>query len=79
MGLNLPSKYYPKVSLVVHDIMQWVFWIPIEDLVCKVEDAISSLPETQAEESQQECAIAIRKAKPPKRNLSPGERIALKT
>ena len=51
--------------------------IPVKNLICSIESAVDGLPEDAAEEIRQECAVIIRRAKPPKLNISCAERKAL--
>ena len=44
--------------------------IPVEDIICSFKDSIKHLPENEAEEVRQNCARTLRRAKPPKPNIS---------
>lgn len=44
--------------------------IPHKDIICCIEDSVKILPEEKAEEVRQDCAAILRKAKPPKSNIS---------
>lgn len=43
--------------------------IPNEEIICNLEDGIKTLSDNDKELIRQECAVILRKAKPPKRNL----------
>ena len=51
--------------------------IPIDSIICNIENAIQTLPEDAKEEVRQDCAVILRKSKPPKDNLSGGEQLAI--
>ena len=52
--------------------------IPLEEIVCAIEDAVTTLPENEADEVRQDCAVILRRATPPKHNLKKNEVAALK-
>lgn len=43
--------------------------IPIEDIICRIEECIKHLPKRDVEEICQECAITLRRERPPNRNI----------
>ena len=45
--------------------------------MCSIENAVTHLPENNAEEARQECAIILRHARPPKRNIFKEEKTML--
>lgn len=53
--------------------------IPIEEILCNIEYDIKNLPNNIKEQIKQGYSITLRKAKPPKRNVSKHEYLALKT
>lgn len=53
--------------------------IPKEDILCNIEYRIKDLPDNIKEIVRQDCSIIIRRARPPKRNISKQEYLALKT
>ena len=52
--------------------------IPVEDIICNIEDTIKSFPDNVKEEIRQDVATSLRRAKPLKRNLKKDELIALR-
>ncbi|KAK9707917.1 Bromodomain extra-terminal - transcription regulation [Popillia japonica] len=52
--------------------------IPVESVICGVESSIQGMNENTAEEIRQDVVAVLRKAKPPKRNISRDEYLALK-
>ena len=52
--------------------------IPIDNFICCVEESIQNLTNEDKDLIRQDCSVILRKAKPPKRNISKEERIALK-
>lgn len=50
----------------------------IDEMICNNEYGIRDLPNNVKEVIRQDCAIVLRKAKPPKRNLTKLEFLALK-
>ncbi|GLV46463.1 hypothetical protein CBL_20796 [Carabus blaptoides fortunei] len=52
--------------------------IPVEEIVCSVESAIQKLEKDTAETIRQEVSRVLRRAKPPKKNISKEEYTALK-
>ena len=52
--------------------------ILVEDIICSIEESIKHLPENDAEEVCQNCALTLRRAKPPKPNITNEEYRALK-
>ena len=52
--------------------------IPVEDIICSIEDAIKSLLDDIKYEIRQDVATSLRHAKPPKRNLKKDELVALR-
>ena len=52
--------------------------IPVEDIICSFKDSIEHLPENEAEEVRQNYARTLRRAKPPKPNITNEEYKALK-
>ena len=52
--------------------------IPVEDIICSFKDSIKHLPENEAEEVRQNYARPLRRAKPPKPNITNEEYKALK-
>jgi hypothetical protein len=52
--------------------------IPVKELICDIEAAIRPLPSDTAETIRQECAIAIRRAKLPSKNIRKEEAAALR-
>lgn len=52
--------------------------IPNEEIVCNLEDEIKTLKDEDKDLVRQECAVILRKAKPPRRNLNLEQLKALK-
>lgn len=52
--------------------------IPSESIISCIEDGIKKLDEVDKQRIRQDCALIMRKSKPPKRNLSPKKLMALK-
>lgn len=52
--------------------------IPVHDIICDIEFGIRDLPEASKDIIRQDCAVILRKAKPPKNNLNNLEFEALK-
>ena len=52
--------------------------IPLEEIICAIEDAVTTLPENEANEVRQDCAVILRRATPPKHNINKNEAAALK-
>eukprot|EP00253_Pinus_taeda_P030797 PITA_30797 len=53
--------------------------IPVEDIICDVEYGIENLPDKIRDMIRQDCAVTLRRAKPPRSNISKAEFEALKT
>ena len=53
--------------------------IPVYDIICDVEYRIRDLPDNIKDTIRQDCAIVLKKAKPPRMNLSKEEFSALKS
>ena len=52
--------------------------IPVEYLICCVEQSVKNLPVNVAEEVKQESTVVLKRAKPPKSNISRRVELALK-
>jgi hypothetical protein len=52
--------------------------VPIENIICSVEDSIKNLSEEDKNAIRQDCALVLKKAKPPKSNISKMEHEAIK-
>ena len=52
--------------------------ILVEDIICSLEESIKHLPENEAEEVRRNCALTLRRAKPPKPNITNEEYMDLK-
>jgi hypothetical protein len=52
--------------------------IPVKELICDIETAIRPLPLDTTETIRHECAVAIRHAKLPSRNISKEEATKLR-
>jgi hypothetical protein len=53
--------------------------IPVDNLICCIEDSIKTLADEDKDQVRQDCAVILRNSKPPKSNISKEERIALIT
>jgi len=53
--------------------------IPVEDIICDIEFGIRGLPDRIKDTIRQDCAVALRKARPPKSNLNKEESLALRS
>jgi len=53
--------------------------IPVEDIMCYVEFEIMGLPDNIKDTIRQDCVVVLRKAKPPRNNISKDEFDALKS
>lgn len=53
--------------------------IHVDDIICDVEFGIRGLPDKIKDTIRQDCVVVLRKAKPPQKNLSNEEFIALKS
>ena len=53
--------------------------IPVDDIICDMEFRIRGLPNNIKDTIRQDCAVVLRKGKPPQRNLSNEEFFALKS
>jgi hypothetical protein len=53
--------------------------IPIEDILCSIENSIKNLPDNAKEEIRQDCSVILRRVKPPKNNITKEESLALKS
>ena len=53
--------------------------IPVEDIICDVEFGIKNLPDKTKDMIRKDCAVALRRAKSPRSNISKAEFEALKT
>ena len=53
--------------------------IPNEEIICSLEDGIRTLKDEDKELIRQECAVILRKAKPPRRNLNLEQLKAIKS
>lgn len=53
--------------------------VPIDDIICNIEYGIRDFPHNVKEVMRQDCAIGLKKVKPPKINLSRDELLALKS
>ena len=51
--------------------------IPLKELMCSIEKAVTNLSEESADQARQDCALILRHAKPTKPNLSKEERTTL--
>jgi hypothetical protein len=52
--------------------------IPLEDIICNVENVIKDLPENNVEDIRQDCTLVLKNAKPPKKNITKDEVASLK-
>ena len=52
--------------------------ISVEDIIYNIEESIRDLPENEAEEVRQYCVVTLRRAKPPKPNITKEESKALR-
>jgi hypothetical protein len=52
--------------------------IPVDNLICCIEDNIKTLADEDKEPIRQDCAVILRKSKPPRSNISREERLALR-
>ena len=52
--------------------------IPMDEIICCIEDGIQNLNDEDKELIRQDCAVILRKAKPPKSNINNEERTVLK-
>ena len=52
--------------------------IPVKSIICNIEDIIQNLNNVQQKTIRQECAVVLRKAKPPKCNITKEEERALR-
>jgi hypothetical protein len=52
--------------------------VPIENIICSVEDSIKNLSDEDKNAIRQDCALVLKKAKPPKSNISKMEHEAIK-
>jgi hypothetical protein len=52
--------------------------IPVDNLICCIEDSIKTLADEDKEPIRQDCAVILRKSKPPRSNISREERQALR-
>lgn len=52
---------------------------PTDDVICSIEYRIKDLPHNIKETIRQDCVVVLRKAKPPKKNLSKVKFLSLKT
>ncbi|XP_071054396.1 uncharacterized protein [Onthophagus taurus] len=53
--------------------------VPKEEIICEVEAAVRGMPTLKAEEIRQEVTRVLKSAKPPKSNLTVGEKKALRS
>jgi len=53
--------------------------IPVDDIICDIEFGIRGLPDRIKDTIRQDCAVVLRKAKPPKSNLSKEESFSLRS
>ncbi|XP_071052133.1 uncharacterized protein [Onthophagus taurus] len=53
--------------------------VPNEEIICEVEAAVRGMPALKADEIRQEVARVLKSAKPPKSNLTVGEKTALRS
>nr|XP_022910917.1 uncharacterized protein LOC111421957 [Onthophagus taurus] len=53
--------------------------VPKEEIICEVEAAVRGMSALKAEEIRQEVARVLKSAKPPKSNLTVGEKKALRS
>jgi hypothetical protein len=51
--------------------------IPFDNLICCIEDSIKTLTDEDKDQVRQDCAVILRNSKPPKRNISKEERLAI--
>ena len=73
--LNLSSRTLLEKGL---NFVIPLILIPVEDNSCSIKDSIKNIPENEAEEVRQNCAPTLRRAKPPKPNITNEEYKALK-
>jgi hypothetical protein len=52
--------------------------VPIENIVCSVEDNIKNLSEEDKDAIRQDCTLVLKNAKPPKNNINKNEHEAIK-
>jgi hypothetical protein len=52
--------------------------IPVENIVCNIEDNIKNLNEEDKDTIRQDCAMVLRNAKPPKNNINKKDQEAIK-
>jgi hypothetical protein len=52
--------------------------VPVENIVCSIEDSIKNLNEEDKDAIRQDCAMVLRNAKPPKNNISKKDQEAIK-
>ena len=80
--INLSSKNFsPFVFYLLNKGLNFSLppnKIPINDIICINEFGIKDLPDNVKEVIRKDCVIVLRKAKPPKRNISKDEFLALK-
>jgi hypothetical protein len=52
--------------------------VPLENIVCSIEDGIKNLSDEDKDSIRQDCALILKNAKPPKNNIIKNEHEAIK-
>ena len=81
--INLSSFSFPHgVFKVLSKGLNFVLApkkIPVDDIICDIEFGIKGLPDRIKDTIRKDCAVVLRKAKPPKSNLSKEESATLRS